>query len=276
MSLTTAVEDEDLETAFTSLQDTVRVEGKRTTAERQAFEAFDRRVRRLARTAEQPSRGTAGGDGVGGATTSVDPFQTDQTTTSTTKTSIREAYEETVMSVAHYDTEYGDTYEESVSAEFGREIAVALARSGRLSTVTLQALLGNVGRAIDERRQLETTVEQEQTSLETAAQRLQAIEDERRQIATSGLQDKRFGTLDAYRTRIELLAEKCDWIVEHRQSTIEEHRAAYSFDGDTDGFFTYLYQSYETDHPVLYLCSDVSRGLDATHDRIIEAIIRNW
>lgn len=36
---------------------------------------------------------------------------------------IREAYETTVMSVAHYDEEYGETYEQNLHAELGKDIA---------------------------------------------------------------------------------------------------------------------------------------------------------
>ena len=276
MSLSMAVDDGRLGPAFEDLQKTVHVEGKRTTAERQAFEAFGHRVRRLASAVEQPSRTTAGGDTVAGYSASVDPFQTDQTVNSTTKATVRNAYDETVMSVAHYETEYGDAYEESVRAEFGQEIAAALTRSGWFSPVTMQALVGKVEQAIDDRRRLEETVEQELASLDIAAERLQAIDEERRQIENSGLEDERFGALDAYRTRLELLSEKCDWLAETRQSTINDHRDAYSVDGDPDGFFTYLYQSYETDHPVLYLCSDVGQAVESAHDRVVRAILENW
>lgn len=276
MSLTEAVENGRLGSAFENLQGTVRTERNRTTAERRAFEAFGRRIRRLVGTVEQPSPGTVGGDGVASVTSSIEPFQTDQPAISRTTATVRRAYEETVMSVAHYESEYNDTYETSVHAEFGEEIGAALTRPGQFSTVTLQALIGKITEAIEDRNQLETVLDRELRSLETASVQLRDIEDERRDIAAGEFGDERFGTLDAYRARVRLLRKKCDGIVESRQSAIQKHRDVYSVGDRQDGFFEYLYESYETRYPVLYLCGDVSRGLETTYDRIVQAIIQNW
>lgn len=276
MSLTEAVDNGRLESAFEGLRETVRIEGKRTTAERQAFEAFGRRIRRIARTVDRSNQRSVEGEGVVNVTSSMNPFQTDSTITSNTRASIQTAYEETVMSVAHYESEYNDSYETSVHAEFGQEIAAALTLPGQFSAVTLQALVGNVETAIEERKQFEAAVDRELESLETTSVRLQDIEAERQRIAGSGLEGEQFGTLDAYRTRVHLLSEKCDGIVETRQSTIRDHRDTYSIQDDPDSFVEYMYDSYDARYPVLFLCSDVSRGLESTYDRIVQTIIRNW
>ncbi|MGM0397820.1 MAG: DUF7260 family protein [Halobacteriota archaeon] len=276
MSLVEAIENGRLGSAFEDLQHTVRVERKRTTAERQAFEAFGRRVRRLAGAVEQPTSNTVVGGGGTGVSAAIDPFQTDRGATPNTMADVRTAYEETVMSVAHYDAEYDDTYETSVHAEFGREIGAALTRPGWFSTVTLQALQGKIEQAIAEREQLETALDREVRSLETTTDDLRDIEDERRTIASIDFEDERFGALDAYRVRIELLSQKSERMIESRQSTIQDHRGVYSIGDTPDGFFEYLYESYEPRYPVLYLETDVWRGLQSTYDRLLEAIVRNW
>ena len=165
MSLTEAVENGRLGSAFEDLQDTVRTERKRTTAERRAFEAFGRRVRRLLGRVDQPSPGTVIGNGVASVTSSIEPFQTDQSAILRTTATVRTAYEETVMSVAHYESEYNDTYKSSVHAEFGEEIGAALTRPGQFSTVSLQALIGKITEAIEDRNQLETVLDRELRSL---------------------------------------------------------------------------------------------------------------
>jgi len=44
---------------------------------------------------------------------------------------VRDAYQETVMSVPHYEIEYDDTYQRSVAEECGPELAYALTRGSR-------------------------------------------------------------------------------------------------------------------------------------------------
>ncbi|MFW5905354.1 MAG: DUF7260 family protein [archaeon] len=276
MSLTEAVPNGRLGSAFEDLQETVQTERKRTTTERQAFEAFDRRVRRLARTGEQRGSGTVEGDGVVTMASSVDPFQTHQPAISNTTANVRRAYEETVMSVAHYDAEYDDTYETSVHAEFGQEIGAALTSQGRFSSVTFQTLIGNIEQAIAERNQLETALDSESRSLETVSVSLRDIEDERRAIGTTAFEDEGFGALDAYRARIQRLSETAESLTSTRQSTIQDHREVYSIGDAPDGFFEYLYESYKPRYPVLYLSSDVVRSLESTYDRIVQAIIQQW
>ncbi|UWG46352.1 Uncharacterized protein HSRCO_0050 [Halanaeroarchaeum sp. HSR-CO] len=276
MSLVEAIENGRLGSAFEELQHTVRVEQKRTTAERQAFEAFGRRVRRLAGAVEQPTSSTVVGDGGTSVSAAIDPFQTERRATSNTVADVRTAYEETVMSVAHYDAEYDDTYATSVHAEFGREIGAALTRPGWFSTVTVQALVGKIEQAIAEREPLETALDREYRSLETTSDNLRDIEDERRTIASIDFEDERFGALDAYRVRIELLSEKSERIIDSRQSTIHDHSDVYSIGDTPDGFFEYLYESYEPRYPVLYLGTDVGRKLESTADRILDAIVQNW
>ena len=276
MSIVETIENGRLRSAFEDLQHRVRVERKRTTAERQAFEAFGRRVGRLAGAVEQPASSTAVGDGGTSVSASIDPFQTERQATSNTVADVRTAYEKTVMSVAHYDAEYDDTYETSVHAEFGREIGAALTRPGWFSTVTLQALIGKIEQAIAEREQLDTALDRELRSLETTSGTLRDIEDERRTIAGIDFDDENFGALDAYRVRIGLLSEKSEWIIESRQSTIQGHCDVYSIEDTPDGFFEYLYEPYEPRYPVLYLGTDVGRKLESTADRILDAIVQNW
>nr|WP_101297993.1 hypothetical protein [Halegenticoccus soli] len=54
---------------------------------------------------------------------------------------VRTAYRETVMSAPHYEDEYGDTFEESVAAEFGAETAELLRTSDRFTDALRELLV---------------------------------------------------------------------------------------------------------------------------------------
>ena len=93
------------------LRSCLESEQRAVTAEIEALDAFVGRVEGV------PARNHAPVGGIHG---------TDHGSGRSGLKRVRQAYEETVMSVPHYDTDYGDTYRESVVAEFGPEVGTAL------------------------------------------------------------------------------------------------------------------------------------------------------
>jgi len=111
------------------------VERQRTTDERDALSTFLDRVRDVDVVEPTPMQG---------------PKRQLQTPQTTGLATVRDAYVGTVMSVPHYDEEYGDSYGESLEAEFGADVAAALAQ-GHFGEYCKQSVLAKTEQALAER-----------------------------------------------------------------------------------------------------------------------------
>jgi hypothetical protein len=282
----------------------LRVERRRTVDERQAFEAFRDRVSSITAEGVSVDPSTAGpvtglggagsgGDGaVGGG--AVDAFGdalgrgTDEAGDGVTAAAgsglvaVRDAYRATVMSVPHYEAEYDDTYERSVAAEFGPEIAYALTRTTRFREEYKRSLLTAASTAIEERGSFLDAVESEVESVSRAGSRLDPIRSEIEAIRDElGVTDERdgdgertgarapptFGALDAFRTRIDSLRDDCDRIAARRQRAVADNERRLALDSDLD-LPTYCYQDLDATYPVLAAVGAVGADLDALRRRI--------
>jgi len=114
---------------------------------------------------------------------------------------VRDAYQETVMSVPHYEIEYDDTYQRSVAEECGPELAYALTRGSRFHAECKRSPIDRVETAIEERERFVETIRSETESVERAASRLAPIQSEVASTARTDFTEDGFGTLDAYRAR---------------------------------------------------------------------------
>jgi hypothetical protein len=130
-------------------------------AERRAIEAFIDRVESLSTA----SRARAGTRSPGMGTVAVETDASDATLAT-----IRSAYRETVMAVDHYETVYGDGLPESLAAEFGPELAVAIGdgAGGAFTPQLRGALLDAAGESRDDRTRFLDTLDAEIESLRAA------------------------------------------------------------------------------------------------------------
>ncbi|WP_449405084.1 DUF7260 family protein [Halonotius pteroides] len=90
---------------------------------------------------------------------------------------VREAYSETVMDLSHYEDDYDDTYEESITEEFGPELAVLLIKSDHLLPATKATLIAKIDTAIQQREALQRVVDRELQSLRSAATDIRSVTD---------------------------------------------------------------------------------------------------
>lgn len=273
MSLVTTVEEGALDEVLNSIRRVLRAERTRTEIEREAFEEFATRITKL-----QPSNNPSAGDvehsepqDAGGVVAlSYNPRSglcaTDDLTT------IRHAYEETVMSVPFYEAEYGDTYEGSIREEFGPDVATVLTQSDCFSPIAKQLLLAKVDQSRAERETLIETCERERESVDEAAAVLKSIDDELQSVESIPFDDHRFGALEAHWTRLSTLQDKCESVVNMRQATINHHRTEYSLPVDAPDICVYLYEELETAYPILYLCSDLARRVENSRQQVERAI----
>jgi hypothetical protein len=279
MTTTTDASDES-RAVIDDARAAVRVERRRTVDEREAFRAFRGRVKSIPTETASASGSPAAADPSGfGGPAGAPGIAADAgvggpaAPPGSGLAAVRDAYAETVMSVPHYEEEYDDTYERSVLAEFGPELATALTRSSGYHPGYETALRDAVDDAIEERERLVERLRVEAESLDRAGSRLAAI---RREIASldAAVPEGGFGSLDACRSRAGVLLEDCDRIAARRQREIAEHERELRLGDGAVDLPTYLYRSTAATYPVLASIGSIGDGLDRLTRRIERAMAR--
>ncbi|WP_435098807.1 DUF7260 family protein [Halorubrum sp. N11] len=265
-------------------REVLRVEHRRVGDEREAFRAFRQRV---ASVSSEPIRtdggaGPVAGDGAIGGGGSIGGggrigaagngwARGSRAPAGSGLVAVRNAYQETVMSVPHYEVEYDDTYERSVAEEFGPELAYALTRGSRFPAECKRSLLDATETAIEEREMFVETVRSESESVKRAASRLAPIRSEIASTSRTSFSEAGFGALDAHRARTEALLADCDRIAARRQREVASHERDLAIDDDLD-LPTYLYQGLSVTYPVLATVGTVGDRLDDLKRRIERAM----
>ena len=286
------------ETSLRAAREAVRIERRRVADEREAFEAFRARVRRIppdTTTADATITGTtarAETTGSGATAPRPDPRTPDAmtaapgvlpagspspsvasspSTTGRGLVAVRDAYEETVMSVPHYEAEYNDTYERSLLAEFGPELTAALTREPRLGDRTRSSLLSRTTEAIEQREMLIELVAAEADSLDRAASNLRPVLDELATLSRTDFTAERFGALDGYRARLAVLEDTCDGIAERRQHDRTDAERSVVI-GAVPDVQTYLYQELPVTYPVLAAVAEAGDRIGSVRDDVARAM----
>ena len=227
----------------------LRRERRRTADELKALRAFEERVQDIEPETTVSQGGTvARASVVAGPTDGLD--------------AVREAYEETVMSVPHYDEEYGDGYVESVRAEFSPDLAAALIDGTRFNTRRKQAVLSSSSASQSARASLLETLSSEADSLEDATESLAPLAEELAEFSARSLSEAPFGTFDAYRARLAVLEETCESVADGRQSTLFEQRRTTGLPADAPDVPQYVYQGLGFDYPVMAVVADLSAAIE--------------
>lgn len=273
MSVTATVRDRSLDEVLDSIRQSLQAKQNRTEIERDAFGKFATRItdlqpssKPLALSAEHNEPQDGGGAVALQSQPVSEPSARDELGT------IKNAYEETVMSVPFYEAEYGDTYEESIRAEFGPDIATALTQSDSFSPVAKRVLLTKTEQARSEREALIETCEREHASVDEAVNVLKQIDEELQSVESISFDNQGFGALEAHRARLLTLKDKCEHAATTRQETIHHHRTEYSLPIDAPDICVYLYKEFETAYPILRLCSDLARRIENYRQQIEHAM----
>ncbi|WP_435196098.1 DUF7260 family protein [Natronomonas sp. EA1] len=234
----------------------LRRERRRLVDEREAFAAFARRV------ADLPTDGAP----------ETGPLVLD-TRPVASAAAVRDAYETTVMAVPHYDEDYGDSYEESLAAEFGPELASGLTDGGLTETVK-RGLVTAVRESHRERGRLIATVDAERESLAETVARAERVLDELAEY-TGEFTEKRYGTLEAYRARLQVLEGKLDGWARDRQAEIRDRHSDLGLREDFPDVQTYCYQDLAVAHPLLATyaeladrCRERRRAVERAYSRV--------
>ena len=239
-----AVVDEELEIA---------------TAEQRAFEQFRSQLSEINPAQTLPRSGASA---TGNGTMSVTGQPRKSPSASLKR--VRTAYRETVMSVAHFESEYGDTLGENIAAEFGADLASQVSDGQILIRTVHEALMAATESAIEERRQYGRNLEEERESLreiqagvghcEQRAYELGDAVDEASGSDALATLDAQFGDLEA----------TCEELVTERQQLIHGRRSRQISGIDRESLTTFLYGDFEITCPGL---AEIVRCLDTLRSR---------
>lgn len=172
---------------------------------------------------------------------------------------VRQAYRETVLSVSHFEAEYGESLAESVAAELGTTLATRLCDGGRLTPQVHDTLLAACDRAIEERETYRETLETERTSLCRTRDRLDEIETRAVELgraidATTA--SREYGAIDR---ELRGLEADCDSLVERRQELLHGRSTAGLVGISGERLLRLLYDDCDVTCPAL---ADVASCLD--------------
>ncbi len=237
----------------------LRRERRRTADELEALKAFADRVRSIEpSTVPRMSSDRTVVPGILAATSGLER--------------VREAYESTVMNVPHYAEEYGDTYYRSLHEEFNPDIAAALTDGTAFNERCKRALLSAVEGSGDARESLIEEIDAESGSIDDAAETLLPVADELDEVTTMSFQKRSFGALDAYRTRLGTLENKCEGVSDRRQETVFGQRRTRWLPKEVPDIAQYFCQDLEVDYPVMSSVADLVEVISDLRRRIERAM----
>lgn len=233
-----------LRSLLDELRASVRTERRLVTAEADAFDAFADRVESVAPgrpAATVAVRGVGQGGGRYASGGGLDE--------------VRSAYERTVMSCDHYDDEYGDTYPESVAAEFGPEVGALLADGSELRPRLKRALLDRARTCRDDREHLLDMLDMEAASIDEVASECRSVSEELDEFAPRPDPDRAgsYGALEAEWRRLGVLGETLTDLSATRQRAIIAQRRRFRLPIDAPDIPVYLYQEFDDEYPLLSL-----------------------
>ena len=232
-------------------------ERRRTTDELEALSEFETRVRSI--TAETVPGGTP-------------PVAVAHAPKTNALDRIREAYRSTVMSVSHYEEEYGDSYPESLRGEFNDHVAAALVDGTAFDRRCKRAVLAAVSESRSGRESLVASIDVERESLHGTTEALSAVDGELGELASVRFSHESFGALDAYRARLGVLEAKCETISKRRQTELFERRRTGWLPRNAPDIAQYFYRHLDVDYPAIAAVTDLVERIETLRRRIERAM----
>lgn len=229
-------------------------------AEQDALRAFATRVQKL------PTGGpttTVESGGVGVISANSQPRE---------MAALQQAYRETVMSVEHYDQDYGESLPVNLANEFGENVAGAVLANERLSSQIKQAVLASTHEGQAQRDQYLETLERERERLEDAGD---ALEDTAAQCAVVDGDRLRRHPFHELQERFEHLAKERDTLasmLEQRQERIQEGVTFGWQRRDSESVYRYLYRDIDATYPVLADGTRVLGRMNTVENRLTTAL----
>lgn len=239
----------------------LREELCRTTEEQRAFEQFATNVNQL--TPESPQL-----DSTATVPTTL-TYREKPPSPNIALKSVCQIYRETVMDADHYEEDYGDSLPESVIAEFGVDLAIALLNAD-VFTESLQKTLVNAGfEAANDRETFQTTLTHEIEELTTAQPALRELTTRIKQIGNDVVNPTSFETLIQSHEHMQQVEAEAEALLQERQTTV----AGYP---QPDGMplLLYLHRDQDWTYPVLADTLDLLSEISDLNRQIIHTLSR--
>ncbi|RDZ65297.1 hypothetical protein C5B90_02700 [Haloferax sp. Atlit-12N] len=236
----------------------LRAERRRCVDEREAFRAFRREVAASQATASTPNQAPAAATLVG--------QRSGRGGTDAALSGLRRSYERTVMSVPHYDEEYGDSFEASLAAEFGPDVATAFRSASVLSPPLRRTVAAAAASSRDEREKFIEVVDEEAESVASMRGEVEDLLGRLDDLDRTPLSERGFDALLALYEDLSSLRERLSELVAARQKTISHHRRALS--GLVPDVTEFLYADLSVRYPVLATLAEVGATLDTATRRV--------
>lgn len=189
-----------------------------------------------------------------------------------TLAAVREAYTETVMNVPHYEDDYNDTYAESLTEEFGPEIAVMLTESDHFLPAVKSKLIAEIDTAIQQRETFQQLVDRERQSLRSAATEIRSVSDRLAGLSGTDFESVSFGALDAFYRQTDVLITACDEIAADRQDDLVAIQRLWRSNASIPALLDYFYQLLSVTYPVLATLGELGETIARVRGEIEAAI----
>lgn len=185
---------------------------------------------------------------------------------------VREAYRETVMSVPHYETEYGESLAHNLRVEFGDDVAAALLEGGDLSPQLKGTVLTRGREARRRRLVVVDHIESEQAALAAAHRRLRPVADSVERLEAADLASFDDDELAAESYLLADRREDCEAVLERRQETVQDRRTVTDRVDTVDSIEAYLYGGLPVTYPVLADATALVDRLEDLQGRVLAAM----
>ena len=236
MTATTSISS--IGTTIESTKETVQIEQRRVTDEIKAYEQFATKLTTISTTS------------LAHLTSGTFDTTVEQGVTSETRL-IQNLFEETVMSVSHYEEDYDESFMKHIAAEFTPEIALLLNETECLTKQHTSILNSYIRTAITERKELAQALEVEYESVDHIGNQVHERAQEVLEISHREFNTMDFGALEAHWHRLEQIKTICDSIAADRQETIDSPTRAVVCSNSDISMSRYLYQDLAYDYPIL-------------------------
>jgi hypothetical protein len=177
---------------------------------------------------------------------------------------VRTAYRETVMAMPHYEQEYDDTLEESLTVEFSAILANHVTNGQVLTQKLYDALLAGSEQARDQRDRFIRSLPQERDSLQNIAVRLDKIESRAARLSEQIAEASTSRQLKRIDDSLVRLRDRCTDCANQRQETIHNRRVSALSRLDERSLNRYLYHEMDTEFPAL---SDITDCIDTIRNQ---------
>lgn len=244
----------------------VAEERSRTATEQHAFDRFARAVSRL--DAVAPTTQVAPVEGAGTTVAAAGAPPPDRTLVA-----VREAYEETVMAMPHYVEEYDEPLDRHMRAEFGEEVATAVADGDRFTPALKAVLLQRARHAAADRDRLISRLDDEADELDAAAEELSRLGATIEEAAERPLNGRSYDQLVDEWHRLGEVEARLRRLLDDRQGSLDP-------DADARGppyrpsLQGYLYAALDSHYPVLADGSVLADRIKTARSRVLHALTR--